>query len=461
MQKIVRSDILLIFSTLLVMPICAIICPWFGVCIMFFLCAYGVIKNNNCTLLFFVCVIFIQNITLLVGANNFDSKTTTLYSLLKEMMLYACIIYAIICKGKLRKEVMYVIPYVLVILVSFVLSEASNYAKIVSIRQLFLPFVCFLFGLGLDITKEQIYKIGKIIVYMGVIVSIFGLIEVFLLGDTVWNNLPMWKYQVNKGTTFRFTDGLPTNFWTFDLILLTGSKTRRLVSMFVDPLLTAHFLFLCFCLIDICVQKNKKKMKLVIFVSSILTLSKGVILAYLFYFSFFVLKKFSYKQLKKSLKYGIVFLIMAFYCIYIFTMKYMSNSSIAIHMNGFIKGILNGKVIGMELGRAGIMTSILSSTKESMLTAESYIGTLVTQLGYVGLAIFVLYWLRIIFILLKKSHTTNNKLCYITFILLVSVFIESLFSESSIAIVGNGLWFILAGICIKIQKTKVVCNDKE
>lgn len=84
-----------------------------------------------------------------------------------------------------------------------------------------------------------------------------------------------------------------------------------------------------------------------------------------------------------------------------------------------------------------------------MLTAESFIGTLTVQTGYLGLFIFLCFWIYVFFKILKSGKILKNSFCYNSAILLLAVITESLFSESSISIVGTGMYFVFAGLSMK------------
>jgi hypothetical protein len=459
MKNNIKKDTELIIFFILILPLCSIIYPWAGVGIMLIASLYFALQNDYRTLLFFVCIILVQNITLAIGANKFNSLTTTIYSICKEAMLYGCILCVFFRKRKTTKYTMLFGIFLMILTGTFFCSSAGTYAKIVSLRQMLLPFICFFFGKELNITNNKLNKIGKLIIYSGLVIGFFGFLELFVWKDSMWNIIPLWKYQVNKGTIFQFTNGLPTNFTTYDLMPITGTICRRLVSVFVDPLLTGHYLFIGFILADTFVDKHKNIIKYILFLCSALTLSKGVILGYIFYVGLKLLKRLSYKDFKNSLGIGLVSGLCILTISYSFVMKYLPTSSTAIHFKGFIGGITEASLFGNGLGTAGSITGVLTDSSK-MLTAESYIGTLNAQMGYVGLIIFIVYWGYIFIRLVRKGKLSNDKLSYNSAILLISVITESLFSESSITIVGTGLYFIFTGLCMN-SKGFLQCKNME
>lgn len=128
--------------------------------------------------------------------------------------------------------------------ISFLLSDVKLFSKIISVRQLLLPFICFYYGANIKYEEHNMENITKIIVISGIVIGVFGIIETFVIGDSIWTALPMEQYQANKGTTFTFYNGVPLNYYTWDYYSVVGKPLRRMVSIFVDPLMTGHYLFL-------------------------------------------------------------------------------------------------------------------------------------------------------------------------------------------------------------------------
>lgn len=434
---------------LCIIPLLSIVSPWVGILLMLASVLYYGVKCDYRTLLLFICLILVQEITLVIGANRFSKSTTTIYSLLKEVMFYGCVLLYVLKKKRIMRDVLLCTVFGISIIVAFYLSEASLYARILGFRQIMLPFVCYFFGRVLDISDNNLKKISKFIVVSAIAIGGLGLIERFVIGDRLWNALPLWQYEVNKGTTFRFRNDLPENFTTYDYVAITGTITRRLVSTFVNPLVTAHFLFLSFIVADTFNVKNKNLIKVFLFLCSIFTLSKGIFLAYLFYFAFHAIRRVDYRSMRWVTRVGAIILGVVFMGLYQLVVRYMPTSSTAIHMNGFMRAFENISLFGNGLGTAGVMTGILTGASGKLLTSESYIGTLSVQLGYLGIVIFIIFWMLAIYRLLDRGKKGKSKLYFNSAILLIAVLAESLFSESSIAIVGTGMYFVMAGIAIK------------
>lgn len=456
MKLRINSNGAVLILGLVIIPLISIIFPPAGVAVMTLAIIYYMLRRDSSTLLFFVCSIVTQNITLLIGANRYNSTLVTLYSLSKEILLYGCVAIIIVHSQRIKKKSLYFLFFVLVIFGAFIFSDAPTYAKIVSIRQFMLPFVCFFFGAILKINESEIKTISKYIMIISLVVGAIGVLEVFVFQDEIWTMLPIARFQENKGAVFELYNGVPLNFYTFDYFAIVHKVLRRLVSTFTDPLMTGHFLFLGLVLTDLILKKGTKRIiiKLFFVMCSFLTLSKGVFLSFLCYFALSIIKRYSYETIRNIIFMSVGLIVAGFIGVYEISTRFLSNSSILIHMNGFVKGITNGGIIGRGLGKAGVMVYILVNSDES-IASESYIGVMASQIGLIGVMIFITFWMIVFFKLIRfgKQYT----LCYVSEILLISVLLESFFSESSIGIVGTGLYFIFAGISLK-QGSKILSS---
>ena len=62
------------------------------------------------------------------------------------------------------------------------------------------------------------------------------------------------------------------------------------------------------------------------------------------------------------------------------------------HVVGLINGFQHSSFLGKGLGTAGVMTAKIANN--SITTAESYVGTYVQQIGYIGFAITLIYFIN-------------------------------------------------------------------
>lgn len=433
----------------IIISIVSVFSPYIGISIMAVLaCKYAFEKNYK-TVLFFVCIILFQNMTAIVGAYRFNRVSTTLFLLMKEIMIYGCVSIGLIRMRKVGKGLLSMLFFGCLLGTSFLLSDAPFMSRFISLRELLLPFVCFGFGYVIQLSDKQFRGLVNFIVKSAMVVGLIGLMEKVFWGMKIWEILPLNQYNINKGTEFSFyRDVIPMNYVTFDFLQITGKTMERLVSIFADPLITGHYLFLAFLLADYYSKKNVF-IKLFLIITSLLTLSKGIMLSFIIYGVFSVIKLFKYSDMKKLMRWSCIVFSIGLVVFYRFMMAYAPNSATIIHINGFIRGLSNLSVLGSGLGKAGTITGATTGTAKSLLAAESYIGILIIQVGLVGFAFFAYSWFEVFRVMFKTMKIKKNSIVASICVELISVMIESLFSESAITIVGTGLTFILAGYVYK------------
>lgn len=437
-----------VLSCFISAPVCCIISYVFTI--------YFIIKNDYNTLWYFVSFIAIQNITLLICANRMNNTWVTWFTLSKEIMIYGCVFKRLIFKRKIKKKNVVFIAYLFIVLFSALISNAAIYSRIVSLRQMLLPLVCFAFGYGLKINRQDIRRISNYIIGVSVLIALIGFFEFFIFRDTIWHMLPVYQYQLNKGTTFELYNSVPLNFYSWDLYDIIHIVVRRLVSIFVDPLITGHFLLLGFVLASSFVENKTRRIttQLVLVLAIVLTMSKGALICLVIYEFMMMGRRLYRKTLVKHplslLVIGVIAIVVAGYL-----SNVMSTSSIGIHLNGLLKGFSNASLFGEGLGNAGVITGILSDS-EDMLTGESYIGVLIIQMGYVGFILYFVFFVKMI-VENYKTRVFDNYFSYRMGSLMIGLMFECMFSESSIGIVATGLYFIFSGIVMKAgERTMVI-----
>lgn len=128
---------------------------------------------------------------------------------------------------------------------SSVLHSGTNFSqRLVGLRVLFLiPLVYFLgrtFGGATD--RERLVVVWLALGAAGV-VTLFGIVELFLLPTQVWLEWGVNRYTAFLGFTYHGPAGLPENFF---LTRPDGTLIRRMVSTYVSPLGVAYTALLLF-----------------------------------------------------------------------------------------------------------------------------------------------------------------------------------------------------------------------
>lgn len=433
------------------------ISPLIAISIIYVLTVGFAIKNDKNTFIYFLIFVFLQNLVMVLLANKFTGSETTLFMISKELMLYGCFAIHFMRKQTIDKLEVCFIVYLLVLAVSFFMSDAAMYSRVVAARQLCLPLMCIFFGYHLTVGERDMKKIEGFILKFCLAVGIIGLIEVFILGDDFWQILPLEQFNINKGTDFNRYNGVPVNFYTWDYVSIVGKPLRRMASFFADPLMTGGMLFTGIVIADNFRKNSKIKGKyilaeLFLIACGFLTLSKGYYVAILVFFGMKIFVNFGYKRMKKAMQTVIAMLLCAIIGGKIL-LKVLPHSSTTIHLSGLYNGISNGTLLGNGLGKAGIIANKLTGLEEN-LAAESFIGVLLAQIGYVGLAVFIFIMGSFIWSGIKNYCKYKDIRLYNYSVMIIAVLCQSLFSESSIGIVVTGTSFILLGLVVREAKER-------
>ena len=444
----VKNESLIYILCIAVLPLLCSIMPIAGAVLTYLAILILIWQNNYYTALFFILFSIVQNIILIIGANRFSPTITTLFSLSKEIMIYGCVVIGLLRSRGMKKSLLYFIAFLIIIIIGFSTSSASTYAKVVSIRQLLLPFICLIFGSQINLNSVGLEKLIKIIIKSAIIIGVIGILELVVFKDSIWKMLPVYQYQVNKGTTYEFYMGVPLNYYTWDYYDLIHRVVRRLVSVFADPLITGHYLFLGFVLSDAVLPYGKKQIftKCFLAISALLTLSKGVYISFAVYILMKIIRGKSYKDIVIYIFSVIIGISIISILLYHITTVYLPTSSIGVHFKGLVDGFKDLSFLGNGLGNAGGITGILNDTDSSSLSSESYVGVLTAQIGLIGLLVYIIYFMTNMFLNLRRYKAENITVFFSATVLLFSVLLESILSESSISILGTGLYFLLAGI---------------
>jgi len=121
------------------------------------------IKNDWSSVVFFLGAVLLQNIVAIVFCEHVPSMYITLFSLVKEAMLYLAVAVAFIRNGRVNLSrrsnqlMLACLAVFAVMLVKNLLSTSVGmYAAIVSLRYMLLPFLCIYVGMNLTVTKGRL-----------------------------------------------------------------------------------------------------------------------------------------------------------------------------------------------------------------------------------------------------------------------------------------------------------------
>lgn len=429
---------------------------------------FGMMRNEK-SIYWFVVTILFQNIVLIILAPYINITEQTVFSLIKEGMLYEiCIISLLVGIKKFKITIidLLFIAYLSFLIKNLLISSADFSLRLISFRQAMIPILGYYVGKNLIITRTGIRKMLKFIVFMAIFVCVFGIFEMVVLKDEFWINIGLHDFLLNKqGEVTNLYNGVTRNFYTWDF----GSALRRFISITSDPLASAHFVYLAFLIITTKtlnyknIEENNKYNIYVLyaglfFIISVLSFSKAI---YIFMaLTIFII---AYTGTASRVKKRVIKLISASACIifgYNILNHYVNatvNTSITNHIDGLVEGFKNASILGNGFGTAGVMTKILGGS--DIGTTESYIGTLVQQIGYIGIILFITINIKLLFGLYKKYKKYNENFILLCMIISFGLLIEMIFSESSVSIMGTGIYFILIGVSYSDKYSNIQeCN---
>ncbi|MDL5510256.1 hypothetical protein QSE00_00410 [Arenibacter sp. M-2] len=292
-----------------------------------------------------------------------------------------------------------------------------------------MPILIIGFGFYTKIEDENkissivhfLYKTSLWVVFLGVL---FKLID-------LWSYLDLTNYFNLKGIP---VDKRGLSYMFYEPAL---SYTERLVSTVLDPISLGHMLAAPIILCYYSVFTEGKKRKILFFLLSIgliLTFSKGAILQVILALFFF----------NKSLSPTTRFLIPSvFVALALLTLNI---EGILIHLFGLKNAIVYLNLFGHGLGMVGNYAKMFAedlSVYYKFEISDTFIGSVIGQIGLVGFAFWISFFLpKIKSIIL--SRTNHVGAIILTSQLIIAAISENTFNFTSFIIPG-----IVSGILIK------------
>lgn len=428
-----------------------------GIIFVYFTMAlYFAIKNNVNMIKFFLCVIFMQNIVCIIFAPYVSSGLITLFSLIKELMLYLAFFISVTRKRRIRIDKGIAISvgiFFALLIKNLLMSSAGVYSGIISFRFLIVPMICVAVGYSIKNGSKSVVGLCKFIVKYASLLAVSGIVELILLRDRFWESINYSYYAVNiKGNLpWTLRNGVTENFYTFDFGLI---PVRRMVTITADPLASAFLMFLGAAIIYIGFVSMRKKGGMLnqyfvyfvlLIVCSLLVLSKAVFVfipIVLFVITYFKgrIPKALLKPLATIGGFGGITLIIWY------AKTYGGTGSAITHVLGLVNGFSISNILGNGLGTAGVSAAMIAG--EDVSSAESYIGTLSAQMGVIATISFMAFCVIIITRLEKIWKQHHSKFTLLAISLLCGLIMCMLFSESSVSISGTGIYFMLIGMAL-------------
>ena len=417
------------------------------------------IKNDWSTIVFFLGAVLLQNIVAIVFCAYVPSMYITLFSLVKEAMLYLAVVVGFVRGGSVnlsRRSNQWMLCCVAVFLVMLVKNLLSTsvgmFAAIVSLRYMLLPFLCIYVGMNLTLSKGRLDLLLKTVIGFSCLLAVTALVEYFFLGDAFWSKIGYTYYaeKIKGNAGWTLVNGVTVNFYTWDF----GFMLRRLVGITADPLATAYLIFLGAAIVVTgCVrERSTGKINkfwfcailcgicaLAVFSKAIyvLTLVLPVMIA-------FFNKWFPKWFMKAAIAVGSL---AAVAVLVLYLRRSETVSSAIVHITGLLRGFAAMGLMGHGLGTAGVQAAMLAG--ETVAAAESFVGSMAVQVGLLGVGAFAAYLLVVFARLVRIWNRYPSRLTLLALALLPGLVVCMLFSESSVSIMGTGIYFILTGLAIR------------
>ncbi len=335
-------------------------------------------------------------------------------------------------------------PYILVVMAtSFYLlfvTVLSPHFNLLSLRQLFIIPFFFLYG-WVFLGKTSLEHVRRYLLPLLLVVCLSGYLERFLLYDTsetLWTTLNIRSYLMLKGfESWAYgPGGTPGNFYSYDFLFLIGAPVRRMVSLLLaEPTLFGQLLVLP---ILYSIFTKRYWLLAVTGLALLLSLSKGGTLGVgvgymLFYLQTKrnILDHVILKSLLIAGGLGVAGVIIALGVT-------GAVNSILIHLQGLVTNVFNllTHPLGYGVGGSGNF-AVLSGTARLEGSGESYLGTVIGQLGFVGLGLYTgLAWS------VWRLHLSDAFSQSIKYSILATL-IAGVASESAVSYVGTGYLFAL------------------
>lgn len=407
---------------------------------------YGIFRSDYVTINILTCMVFFQNIVCVLLSNHINENTYNIIVFMKEIYVVLVILFSFLRVRKIGSlEIQCLASILILVLVTIIHSSGSLAGRMVSLRQLYLPFVFVLMGRTIPNTNRNVVKVVRFFVNMSFVSALFGFVEM-AIGDKFWIHVGIANYLQLKGmSAYLMPNGLPGNLYSWDLGSEIG-PIRRMASVFADPVILGQILAIAFVLVlfykDATETKNKRVIYgVVIGLGMLKTFTKNSIIIAGICILFLIGILWHKKKLSMTGK------VLALAICVIYTGFSVTNElSAFIHIQGLVDGIriLRTNIIGIGVGKFGNLSSVYSGGLIEGI-GESFIGTAIGQLGIIAILLYGFLY----YSLFRKLRDNPSNLSKIVLWLNVSLLLTSFLNNTAISFTNCFIYFILASFCMK------------
>lgn len=295
--------------------------------------------------------------------------TSINFLFLKDLVIIIILVISLLLSSKkVITPLLCVLPVIFYALISALFSEANLFAKLASLRQMFMPFMLIFIGYLAINSKDDFRNLIRIIISTLKFLLVLGFAELFF---NAWEYIDIRSYYQIKSMWVN-PQGYPS---TFIEPIFGGIK--RMASVFLDPINLGHaFVFLFYLLYT---QKGSRYWIILTLIGIALTISKGAILQ--LFIVFWIINK-NQNVFNKAIMITGIFLIMFF--------AYFYHSGLEVHVSGFSNSLKSISVFGKGLAMVGNQSHMFATEiTDQTGIGDTFIGSILGQLGLVGF----IFWL--------------------------------------------------------------------
>ncbi|MFC0485617.1 O-antigen ligase family protein [Pseudarthrobacter scleromae] len=387
-----------------------------------------------------------QNVYLTTVADAMDSgrlQFAIILNFLFSVALYLVLISAKkpVPEGKALRKLIKAVTTCLAILVLYgaatvVLFQHDLAAAAASSRNIVAPFLFLLIGLHASSwARHAVYL--RYLVMLGFVAIVFGFIEANT--PDFWQTLNLRDLWEKKGISVQQDSGLPKNFFASEQVV-PGEFLRRMAGPFADPVNFGTFLFAVFMAAW---YLRGLLCQIATVAAMVLAVSKGALLGLIVFLAFWT----RFYASRTSHIIALLLLAAGAYNFYLFTVS-SSTGSTAAHIDGFTAAFVEfpQHPLGRGLGSSGVLAGLFSEGSESTsAVTESGLGMVIGQLGIVGLAVYLVFFVQLSRHVVRIKDLRDKTLAAG---LLGGFLLNAAFNEVALSPNSAAPYFIILGLVI-------------
>jgi len=308
-----------------------------------------------------------------------------------------------------------------------------HYWQVYNIRQLLAPFLIisfpYIIKIPIKLNKELILFILRFILFLIIIGVVFMFVD-------IWSVIDLSNYFSAKGIP-TYSNGMPAMFFEPSM-----NYANRLVSTILDPISFGHIITACFISLFFIksLGRNRKLFLIIFLIGLLLTFSKGAIFQLII--ALFLLNN----------RLNIIVRILVPFLTLVFGFFFINLAGIIIHFKGLYFSIININFFGHGLGLVGNYAKMFAedlSVYNEMKISDTFIGSVLGQLGIIGLLVWLTFFYRHLIDLLRNRMLAGS-------IIIISQLIISVLSENTLNLTS---FFIPGFIAVLVNKYQLHENS--